>query len=212
MSFSATQSKSVDHLDFQRLLNIDAAKSKVKISLLVTWFTGGTMTLFGLITIALNQHPSWAYLLMIEPLFVFAMGYGISRYNLICSRLMFGYFVLSSIVCLFSGLGGYGLYCRFLLIAALWKGTLGMESYHHLMSNDRVNEVIHNEVYGDNNYPEASTTLAEPLAPTAELIALCNGDRAEAQWLLAKVKGKNPQESVAWCNEQVIQKLQAAQA
>jgi hypothetical protein len=212
MSFSATQSKSVDPLDFQRLLNIETAQSKIKLSLMITWFTGASMSLFWLITIVLNKNPSWTYLFMLEPIFVFAMGYGISRYNLICSRLMFGYFVLSTIVCITSGLGGYGIYCRLLLIAALWKGTLGMESYHHLMSNDRVNEVIYNEVYGENNYPEASSNLAEPLAPTAELVALCNGDRAEAQWLLAKVKGKNPQESVAWCNEQAVQKLQDAQS
>jgi hypothetical protein len=51
----------------------------------------------------------------------------------------------------------------------------------------------------------------EPLNPSASLIELCGGDRAQAQWLLSQVKQKNPDESVAWCNEKAIEQLMGRQ-
>ena len=48
---------------------------------------------------------------------------------------------------------------------------------------------------------------SEPLKPTPELVSLCDGDRAQAQWLLSKVKSKHPDRSVEWCNQQVIEQL-----
>jgi hypothetical protein len=200
-----------DPHDFQRLLNIETAQKRVNNTLMIAYLFGAGLVLQGIVIFLFTK--TFNFLSMAEIGFVFGMSYGVSRYNKICIRLLLGYMVITTIVMISKfRFGAYGLYVRGYLVHCLWLGMFAIENYHQLMRNDRVAAAIayENQVATqaeDHQSSPESSSAQQPLRPTAELIALCEGDMNQAQWLLAKMKRKNPEQSVEWCNEKVIEQL-----
>jgi hypothetical protein len=200
-----------DPNDFQRLLNIETAQKLVNNTLMIAYLFGAGLVLQGIVIFLLTK--TFDFLSIAEIGFVFGISYGISRYNKICIRLLFGYMVITTILMIARfKFGAYGLYIRGYLVHCLWLGMFAIENYHQLMRNDRVAAAIayENQVAAQAEEHQSSpepSSAQQPLRPTAELISLCEGDTNQAQWLLAKMKRKNPEQSVEWCNEQVIEQL-----
>ncbi len=212
--------------DFEHLIAVETARKQIKNAVLVTVLTGVTIPIAWLVgTVVTNMagyersRAGAEFYWILEMLFILGMGYGISRYSLWCSRLMFGYSIVSALHgLLIGGFTSYGLYCKIGALYFLWIGIDATQRYQLLMRKERwlaadaaVNSDLdrsptHHQQVDDDTLQQRSTP-AEPLNPTLELISLCGGDRAQAQWLLSKVKSKHPDRSVEWCNQQVIQQL-----
>jgi hypothetical protein len=212
--------------DFGHLIAVETARKQIKNAVLVTVLTGVAIPIAWLIgtllanAVGSDRSRSGAeFYWILETLFIFGMGYGISRYSVWCSRLMFGYAIVSALHGLFTGgFTSYGLYCKIGALYFLWIGIDATQRYQLLMRQEcslAADGVVNSDLDRspthyqqiDEDTPQPRSTPAEPLNPTLELISLCGGDRAQAQWLLSKVKSKHPDRSVEWCNQQVIDRL-----
>jgi hypothetical protein len=202
--------------DFQHLIAVETARKQIKNALLVTVLTGVAIPIAWLVGTLVANMAGYAssrsgagFYWILEVLFIFGMGYGISRYSVWCSRLMFGYCLVSAIHGVVTGgFTSYGLYCKIFVLYFLWIGIDATQRYQLLMRKERsfaADEAVNSDL--DRSPTHQQSIPSEPLNPTQELISLCGGDRAQAQWLLSKVKSKHPNRSVEWCNQQVIDRL-----
>lgn len=87
--------------DFQHIIAVETARKQIKNAVLVTAFMGILVLVSQLLGMFVTNIAGYdtsrsgsGYYWILEVLFVFGMGYGISRYNLLCSRLMFGYCIV----------------------------------------------------------------------------------------------------------------------
>jgi hypothetical protein len=205
--------------EFQYLIAVETANKQVRNALRVTVFTGSILTIFWLISTLFGQTVGQACGGLLEILFVFGMGYGISRYSVVCIRLMFGYLVVSALhQLLTNGFYTYGIYCKAYLLYYLWIGIDATQRYNRLVKQnpsslldlDRTIEQDRpSEDCGSSGEDNLQTTAAsnQPLNPVPELLSLCGGDLAQAQWLLSKMKSKHRDRSVEWCNDRAIEQL-----
>jgi hypothetical protein len=206
--------------DFQHLIAVETAVKQVRNALLITRITGIILVFFAFLSAIVFQTSPLQAWWILEILFVFGMSYGISRYSTVCMSLMFGYLVLSGVLGLFTGgLSTYGFFCKISVLHYIWIGIDATKRYNLLMRKERSLR-IDVDTTMDRDRPPYSQLAAgddiqkisapsQPLNPIPELVSLCGGDRAQAQWLLSKVKSKHPDRSVAWCNQQVIEQLTA---
>ncbi|WP_373540501.1 hypothetical protein [Chamaesiphon sp.] len=221
---SATKQEKL--VDFQHLIAVETARKQIRNAVLVTVITGVTLPIAWIVGMSIANisggsinRSEAGYYWILEALFIFGMGYGISRYNLLCSRLMFGYSIVSAIHALFTGgFTSYGVYCKIFMLYFLWIGIDAVQRYQLLMKQERslaADGAVNSDrdpapaphQFADRDALPPRSAATEPLNPTPELVGLCGGDRTEAQWLLSKVKTKHPDRSVAWCNQQVIAQL-----
>jgi hypothetical protein len=204
----------------QRQEDIDTARKQIKNAFQATLFIGGMTTLFWLASMSGTKASNVSSWLIFDVVFIFGMGYGIFRNSEICAKLMLGYFILSKILQVASGqFPILGIFMAGLMIRFLWEGVVGTTSYNQLLLLQEelespqfvartYDEYRSEDLESEEESPLATTTsVLQPLAPTAELLELCGGDRSQAQWLLSKIKAKNPQESADWCNQQAIEQL-----
>ncbi|WP_373545485.1 hypothetical protein [Chamaesiphon sp.] len=223
MDSATTQEKLVD---FQHLIAVETARKQIRNAQLLTVFTGVAVIAAWLVGTfvanisggSVNQSGS-GYYWTLEVLFIFGMGYGISRYNVLCSRLMFGYSVVGALHALLTiGVTSLGISARIGALSYkiyalyyLWIGIDAMQRYHLLMKKERSlaadGAVNTRSQFTEQDALQPRSAPAEPLNPTPELVGLCGGDSTQAQWLLSKAKSKHPDRSVAWCNQQVIEQL-----
>ncbi len=207
--------------DFNHLIAVETAVKQVKNALLISRITGIIITLFVFFSTIVFQKSALEARQILEILFVFGLSYGISRYSTLCMSSMFGYILVSSLVGLlthrFSTVLIYGLVCKIYVLYYVWIGISATKRYHQLMIKERLSKPDLDATITRNRPPysqlsagdgtQSSFEPSEPLKPTPELVSLCDGDRAQAQWLLSKVKSKHPDRSVEWCNRQVIEQL-----
>jgi hypothetical protein len=206
--------------DFYHLIAVETAVKQVKNALLISIITGIIIALFVFLSTIVFKTSALGFGQVLEILFVFGLSYGISRYNTVCMTSMFGYILLSSLIGLlthrFSTASIYGLVCKIYVLYYVWIGIDATKRYHQLMRKERLLKPDLDPTIAQNRplYSQLSAgdtqtrfELSEPLKPTPELVSLCDGDRAQAQWLLSKIKSKHPHRSVEWCNQQVIEQL-----
>ncbi|WP_310489939.1 hypothetical protein [Chamaesiphon sp. VAR_69_metabat_338] len=220
---SATKQEKLADLDY--LIAVETARKRIKNAVLVTVLTGVAIPIAWLVGQLVANIAGYdsarsgaGFYWILEVLFIFGMGYGISRYSLLCSRLMFGYLSVSVLHGLFTGgFTSYGLYCKIGALYFLWIGIDAMQTYQ-LLTRKECSLAVDKAVNGDLDRSQTDrpvdedtlqprSTTTELLNPTPELISLCGGDRSQAQWLLSKVKSKHPDRSVEWCNQQVVDRL-----
>ncbi len=203
--------------DFHHLIAVETAVKQVKNALLISRITGIGIALFVFLLTIVFKTSALDAGQVLEILFVFGLSYGISRYNTVCMTLMFGYLLLTAVLGLFTGgYSMYGFFCKISVLHYVWIGIDATKRYHHLMRKERSltpdldatttrNRPPYSQLSAGDNQPRFEPS--EPLKPTPELVTLCDGDRAQAQWLLSQIKSKHPNRSVEWCNQQVIEQL-----
>jgi hypothetical protein len=204
--------------DFQHLIAVETATKQVRNALLIARITGIILALFLFLSTIVFKASELKFGGILEILFVFGMSYGISRYSTVCMSSMFAYLLISAVLGLFSGgFSIYGFFCKMSVLYYVWIGIDATKRYNQLRKKERslkpdLDNITDRDrpLYSQLSAGEAIPTRSEPfepLTPTPELVSLCVGDRAQAQWLLSKVKSKHPDRSVAWCNQQVIEQL-----
>jgi hypothetical protein len=194
-----------------------AARKQIKNAFRASMVLGGFM-LFQWLTIpGLKTTNDGAWLLINAPIFL-GLGYGISRNNALCAKLMFGYYLLSTIISIANIIqiaNGVFITFAFILIRGFilryfWLGIVGTNRYHELRETTETNDLptVAPEINTQSNQPTTSAPKPfQPLEPTSELLSLCGGDRAQAQWLLSQIKIKHPSRSLDWYNQKAIHEL-----
>lgn len=193
---------------------LTTARKQIKDAFQWTLFLGGVNSLFFLAALTGAKTPGGPWLI-VDVIFIFGMSYGIFRNSKVCAKLMFGYFLLNKILQVFDG--RFPIAAIFLSCVALyylWMGIIGTTSYHRLMEEKSMSSFVamSSDMYqqqstSSDRSPEPIKAKAEPLNPSAALLAACGGDRAQAQWLLSEVKIKHLGQSVDWCNQKAVQQL-----
>jgi hypothetical protein len=215
-----TNKQNTDYLDLKRQEELTTARKQIKNAFQWTMFIGGVSSviwLAGMSGAKLPNAPQSAESIwnILDLIFIFGMGYGISRNNKICAMLMFGYYVLGKIMQIHEGrLPVAGMFISCLGIYYLWMGIVGTNNYSRLMIEKNMSQpfAMSSDQYSETSayqdqIPEPQKPTSEPLNPTAELLSACAGDRSQAHWLLSEIKIKHPSKSVAWCNQKAIQQL-----
>ncbi len=191
--------------------NVAIARQQILSAFYTTMVIGGLSTMVWAVQITRGVPDSgWNIL---DVILMFGLGYGIGRNNPLCAKLMFGYFLLSKLLQIFSG--------RFPPTAApiagiiffyLWKGIVGTSAYARLMETERdlrerqSLELIQNRSSVPTSKPKPAAPT-QPLTISPELLSLCGGDRAQAQWLVSQLKIKHPDRSPGWYDRQAIAQL-----
>jgi hypothetical protein len=199
-----------DPLQLQHQEDLATARRQIKNAFQACMFIGGMTTILWLALVLSGKEPGWSLLLFFNVVFSFGMGYGISRYNQTCAKVMFGYYLLDKIVQICTGQFA-GVVVGAILLKYLWDGIIGTDSYNHLMSESEYGIPVAVATTIDRTrspeQPKAPSTPSQPLNPTPELLALCGGDRSQAQWLLSQLKIKHPGRSPEWYDRQAIEQL-----
>jgi hypothetical protein len=205
--------------DFHHPIAVEIAVKQVKNALLISRITAISIALFVFLLTIVFKTSALDAGQVLEILFVFGLSYGISRYSTVCMTLMFGYLLLTAVLGLFTGgYSIYGFFCKISVLHYVWIGIDATKRYHHLMRKERLlkpdldatttrNRSHYSQLSDGDVAQQTRFEPSEPLQPTPELVSLCDGDRAQAQWLLSKIKSKHPNRSVEWCNQQVIEQL-----
>ncbi|AFY92259.1 hypothetical protein [Chamaesiphon minutus] len=202
-----------DPLQLQHQEDLATARRQIKNAFQACMFIGGMTTFLWLALVLSGKEPGWSLLLFFNAVFFFGTGYGISRYNQACAKVAFGYFLLDKIVQVCMGQFPIaGIFVGAILLKYLWDGIIGTDSYNDLMSSESeygipVAVATTLERTRSPEPPKAPPTPSQPLNPTPELLALCGGDRSQAQWLLSQLKIKHPGRSPEWYDRQAIKQL-----
>ena len=198
------------HLQHQE--DLATARRQIKNGFQACMFIGGITTGLWLVLLFSGKEPGLTLWLFFNVIFSFGMGYGISRNNEACAKIMFGYFVFDKLVQI--GTGTFpiaGIFVGAILLRYLWDGIVGTTSYNQLISQSEYAIPVAIATSLDRTRsPEPKktpATPAQPLNPTPELVSLCGGDRSQAQWLLSQLKMKHPGRSSEWYDRQAIQQL-----
>ncbi len=195
--------------------DIAAARTQINNGFQATMVVGGISTIIWLAQISRGvPDSSWNIL---DLILIFGLGYGIRKNNNICAVLMFGYFLLSKLYQIFSGhfpptaapLAGIMFYY-------LWQGIVGTSRYTLLLETEATFISQQQSVDASQASSPAPSkpkpVPSQPLTLSPELISLCGGDRAQAQWLLSQIRSKHPDRSPGWCERQAIAQLTAKAA
>jgi hypothetical protein len=201
-----------DALHLQHQVDLATARKQIKNGFQACMFIGGVTTFVWLIFLFSGKEPSWTLWFFVNVIFSFGMGYGISQNSEICAKFMFGYFVLDKIAQICTGTFPLaGIFVGALLLRYLWDGIIGTTRYNHLISQwEYTMPVAVATTLERTRSPEPQRTPPtppQPLNPTPELVALCGGDRSQAQWLLSQLKMKHPDRSPEWYDRQAIEQL-----
>jgi hypothetical protein len=194
--------------------NIAAARKQIDNAFQATMVVGGFTTIIWLAQMSRGvPDSSWNIL---DLFLIFGLGYGIRKNNNICAVLMFGYFLLGKLYQISSGqfppmsapLAGIMLYY-------LWQGIVGTSAYARLVETETTLSQQQSVDTSRASSPAPSKPKAvppQPLTLSPELISLCGGDRAQAQWLLSQIRIKHPDRSPGWCERHAIAQLTAKAA
>ncbi|WP_295614825.1 hypothetical protein [Chamaesiphon sp. GL140_3_metabinner_50] len=195
--------------------DIAAARTQINSAFQATMVVGGFSTLIWWVQITRGvPDSSWGIL---DLILIFGLGYGIRKNSNICAILMFGYYLLSKLYQIFSGqfpptaapLAG-------IIFYYLWQGILGTSRYTMLLESEAtLNKQQQSVDTSQASSPAPSKPKPvppQPLTLSPELISLCGGDRAQAQWLLSQIRSKHPDRSPGWCERQAIAQLTAKAA
>ncbi len=194
--------------------NIAAARKQIDNAFQATMVVGGFSTIIWLAQMSRGVPDSgWNSL---DIILIFGLGYGIRKQNNLCAILMFGYFLLGKLYQIFSGyfpptsapLAGIMLYY-------LWQGIVGTSKYAQLVeteANLSQQQSVETSTVSAPAPIKPKAVPPQPLTFSPELISLCGGDRAQAQWLLSQIRIKHPDRSPGWCERQAIAQLTAKSA
>ena len=189
--------------------NIAVARKQIDNAFQATMVVGGFTTILSLAQMTRGvPDSSWNIL---DIILIFGLGYGIRKNNNICAILMFGYFLLGKLFQIFSGhfppmsapLAGIMLYY-------LWQGIVGTSVYEPLLEQETNLSRQQSIDTSRASTPAPSKPKAappQPLTLSPELLSLCGGDRAQAQWLLSQIRIKHPDRSPGWCERRAIAQL-----
>ncbi len=196
--------------------NVTIARKQIQSAFSTTMVIGGLSTMLWLAQTTRGvPDSSWNIL---DVILVFGLGYGIQRNNPLCAKVMFGYFLLGKIIQILSGrFPPLGAPLAGIIFYYLWQGIVGTSAYARLMETEKdLRERQSLELI--QNRSSVPTSKPKPVAPTQpltispELLSLCGGDRAQAQWLVSQLKIKHPDRSPGWYDRQAIAQLASKNA
>jgi hypothetical protein len=206
----------------QHQAKLKKAHSDIKNAYHAGLFCGG-MTLIA--TLAAMKNSEFAdktglnVFALLDVFLIFGLTYGISRANRLAAKLMLGYFLLSKMIQLSSGLFNVGtMFSGVLLIYCFYLGVIGTSALYDLQ--ERENEFNQGDFqYSSNTYSHVNEhdEVDDSAAPVPkavskfwisdELVELCRGDRSQAEWLIHQLRVKHPSQDMDWYNEQAIKQL-----
>ena len=205
------ESKIADARSPKHQADLVAARKQIKNAFQASMFIGGITTLLWLASMSGAKATEYGAWLIIDVAICFGLGYGISRNNPLCAKLMFGYYLLTNIIQIADGhFPIFAAPLRAFILRFFWFGIVGTNRYHELMETTEAYEpsTVISEISPKSTQPTKSApTPFQPLEPTSELLSLCAGDRSQAQWLLSQIKIKHPSRSSDWYNRRAVEQL-----
>jgi hypothetical protein len=199
--------------------NLAKARTNIKTAYYAGLFSGG-ITL--LITLVAMRNPAFAektglsIFSLIDVILIFGLSYGVNRGNRLAAKFLLGYFILNKIIQVASGpFNGGTVFGGFLFMYWFYLGVVGTNALHDLQVEEYVRGDSGNSYASD--YADEDDEVADSAAPAPktvskfwvsdELVEICRGDRAQAEWLIHQLRVKHPSQDMDWYNERAIEQL-----